>query len=130
MNADIEIEIAWPKKTPLEGTPMMSIMSDLEMGVSPRNHKTINFEPTEKEKKEGESGPYTTKKIRQKVFQPQIYKFKKGDFSLEQQMFREQFYEHGEANKARIHQQLVELTYLQTLRRFEKVKKVRDIRFR
>lgn len=42
----------------------------------------------------------TTKK--EKKFNPEVFKFKSGDYNTKQEMFRNSFYEHGQANKHKI----------------------------
>ena len=57
-------------------------------------------------------------------FSPDAYKFKKHDYNVAQDMYKESFYENRSVNKAKINKQLAEATYLQVLHRFEKEKKV------
>jgi len=64
------------------------------------------------------------KKTDKGLFNPEIYRFKKPEYNAQQELFKQQFYEHNKANKSKINKQLVEQTYLQVLNRFEKEKKV------
>ena len=66
------------------------------------------------------------KKFKAPSFSPEAYRFKKNDYNVAQDMYKESFYEHKEVNKSKINQKLVEATYLQVIHRFEKEKKMHD----
>lgn len=72
----------------------------------------------------GHGATSQAKKSAKAQFNPEIYRFKKPEYNAQQELFKQQFYEHNKANKSKINKQLVEQTYLQVLNRFEKEKKV------
>lgn len=106
-----DIAAAWPKKTLTSQTKLTS------KSISPMR------EPTRLVVDSPEQGTQTTQK-KSKGFNPQVFQFKKGDYNVKQEMFKQSFYSHGEANKHKINQQMVEMTYLAVLRRFKLEKKV------
>lgn len=42
------------------------------------------------------------KKKAEKKFNPEVYRFKKTDYNVKQEIFKQSFYEHGRANRSKI----------------------------
>ena len=60
------------------------------------------------------------KKKRKPSFQPSAYRFRQPGYNMEQEHYKQQFFDHLGADKYKISKQLVELVYVQVLGRFKK----------
>ena len=89
--------------------------------------RSTKLSQNSKSKKKSRGKKVKIRDEEEEYFDPSAYKFKKPDYNYQQEMYKQRFMTHLDANKAEINKQLVELCYFQVLNRMKKEGEVSDI---